>query len=108
MREVYPFTRNANYKNQKKLLNILNDQLKDNGFLIFEQIKNKNDLFDNLRRMKIRHRVFPLLPVRFGDKKHLNLMFFKSKILQFILRIIYKIFYKKINFLILLYKFKKK
>ena len=105
LREVYPFTRDSNYENQKKLIKILNNQLNDNGVLIFEQIKNKEDLFDNLPNFNINHTIIPLLPVKVGKSKFLNNISFKSFFLQILLKIIYKIFNKNINFFILIYKF---
>ena len=104
LREIYPFTRDSNIENQKKLINILINQLKDKGFLIFEQIKNENDLFSNLRKLKVNYEIIYLLPSRFGEKKFLNLIFFKVKFLQFLLRFTYKIFNKKINHFILIHK----
>ena len=105
MREVYPFTRNANYENQIKLIKILNNQLKDSGLLIFEQIKNKDDLLDNLPNLNVKYKVIPLPPARLGENKFLNKIFLKNSILQFLLKIIYRIFGKKISYLILIYRF---
>ena len=105
LREVYPFTRNSNYENQNKLIKILNNQLNKNGLIIFEQIKNKSDLFDNLKTLNINHKIIPLLPVKFGERKNLNKVFFESFILQLLLKIIYKILRKKINHFILISKF---
>ena len=104
LREIYPFTRDSNSENQKKLINILINQLKDKGFLILEQIKNENDLFSNLRNLKVDYEIIYLLPSKFGKNNFLNLIFFKIKFLQFLLRLTYKIFSKKINHFILIYK----
>jgi len=105
LREVYPFTRNNNYKNQEKLIKILNDKLNTNGLLIFEQIKNKEDLFDNLSKLSIKHKVIFLLPIRFGGNEILNKLSFKNLFFQYLLRIIYKFLGKRINHFILIYKF---
>ena len=105
LREVYPFTRNSDYENQNKLIKILNNQLNNNGLLIFEQIKNKLDLFDNLVKFNVKYKIIPLLPVRLGKRKILNKVFFESFVLQVLLKIIYRIFKKKINHFILIYKF---
>jgi len=105
LREIYPFTRDANFKNQKKLIQILNRQLKINGVIIFEQIKNKKDLFDNLSKFNFKYKIIPLLPVKLGKNNFLNLLFFKNFILQLLLKTIYSIFNKKINYYIAVYKF---
>jgi SAM-dependent methyltransferase len=105
LREIYPFTRDANFKNQKKLIQMLNKQLRINGLIIFEQIKNKEDLFDNLSKFNFKYKIIPLLPVKLGKKKFLNLFFFKSLILQLLLKIIYTILFKKISYYIIVYKF---
>ena len=105
LREVYPFTRSDNYKNQKKLIKILNNKLNTNGLLIFEQIKNKEDLFDNLSRLSIKYKVISLLPIRFGGNKFLNKLNFKNLFFQHLLKIIYKFLGKRINHFILIYKF---
>ena len=105
LREVYPFTRNNNYKNQEKLIKILNDKLNTNGLLIFEQIKNKEDLFDNLSKLSIKHKVIFLMPIRFGGNEILNKLSFKNLFFQYLLRIIYKFLGKRINHFILIYKF---
>ena len=105
LREVYPFTRDSNYENQKKLIKILNNQLNDNGVLIFEQIKNKEDLFDNLQNFNINHTIIPLPPVKIGKSKFLNNIFFKSFFLQILLKILYRICNKNINYFILINKF---
>tara|TARA_B100001059_G_scaffold236268_1_gene285838 strand:+ start:838 stop:1542 length:705 start_codon:yes stop_codon:yes gene_type:complete len=105
LREVYPFTRDSSYQNQNKLIKILNNQLNNNGILIFEQIKNKEDLFDNLSKLRLNHKIIPLLPVKAGKKRFLNNIFFKSFFLQILLKIIYKIFNKDINYFILINKF---
>ena len=105
LREIYCFTRDANFKNQKKLIKILNNQLNINGLIIFEQIRNKKDLFFNLAKFNLKYKIISLLPVKLGRYKSLNFFFFKSVILQFLLKIIYQIFNKKINSYILIYKF---
>ena len=105
LREVYPFTRNSNFKNQKKLIKILNNQLKVNGLIIFEMIKNKKDLFDNLSKLNFKFKIVPLLPVRFGKNYFLNFFLFKSIFLQQLIKYIYKLFNKKISYFILIYKF---
>lgn len=105
LREVYPFTRNANYENQIKLIKILNNQLKESGLLLFEQIKNERDLIDNLSNLKVKYKIIPLLPVKLGRKKFLNKLFLKRYILQILLKITYKIFGKKISYFILINKF---
>ena len=105
LREVYSFTRDANFKNQKKLINILNNQLNFNGLIIFEQIKNKKDLFDNLPRLNLKYKIIPLLPVKLGKNKFLNLLFYKNFILKLFLKTVYKIFDKKISSYILIFKF---
>ena len=105
MREVYPFTRDDNYKNQEKLIKILNDKLNTNGFLIFEQIKNKKDIFDNLSKLSIKYKILYLLPIRFGANKVINKFCFKNLIFQYLIKLIYKILGKKINHFILIYKF---
>ncbi len=106
LREVYPFTRDDNFINQKKLIEILNENLKNDGFLIFEQIRNKYDVFKNLKNFKFNYSIYYLLPSKFGLNKNLNLIFFKYKIFQFLLILIYKILSKNINHFILIKKFK--
>ncbi len=106
LREVYPFTRDDNFINQKKLIEILNENLKNDGFLIFEQIRNKYDVFKNLKNFKFDYSIYYLLPSKFGLNKNLNLIFFKYKIFQFFLVLIYKILSKNINHFILIKKFK--
>ena len=64
LKEVYPFTRDDNLENQLKLIQILNHQLKDNGILIFEQIKNKNDLMNNLKKFNFNFKIYFLPPIR--------------------------------------------
>ena len=105
LREVYPFTRNNNYKNQEKLIKVLNDKLNINGLLIFEQIKNKKDLFDNLSKLSINYKIIFLLPIRFGGNKLLNKLNFKNLLFQYFLKLVYKLLGKKINHFILIYKF---
>jgi len=105
LREIYPFTRDNNFKNQKKLIVKLNNQLKINGIIIFEQIKNKKDLFDNLSKFNFKYKIIPLLPIKFGKNNILNLIFFKSSSLQLVIKIIYSIFNKKISHYLLIYKF---
>ena len=105
LREIYPFARDANFKNQKKLIQMLNKQLRINGLIIFEQIKNKEDLFDNLSKFNFKYKIIPLLPVKLGKNNFLNLFFFKSLILQLLLKIIYSILFKKISYYIIVYKF---
>ena len=105
LREVYPFTRDDNYKNQEKLIKILNDKLNTNGFLIFEQIKNKKDIFDNLSKLSIKYKILYLLPIRFGANEVLNKFCFKNLMFQYLIKLIYKILGKKINHFILIYKF---
>lgn len=105
LREVYPFTRDSNFKNQKKLIKILNNQLKANGLIIFEMIKNKKDLFDNLPKFNFKFKIVPLLPVKFGKNYFLNLIFYKSIFLQQLIKYIYKLFNKRISYFILIYKF---
>lgn len=105
LREVYPFTRNSNFKNQKKLIKILNNQLKVNGLIIFEMIKNKKDLFGNLSKFNFKFKIVPLLPVRFGKNFFLNFFLFKSIFLQQLIKYIYKLFNRKISYFILIYKF---
>jgi len=104
LREVYPFTRDNNFENQEKLIKILNNKLNKNGFLIFEQIKNKKDLFNNLSKLSIKYKIFFLLPARFGTNEILNNFCFKSSIFQFFLRILYMFLGKKINHFILIHK----
>ena len=73
--------------------------------MIFEQIKNKEDLFDNLEKFNLRYKIIFLLPIKLSKKKLLNQIFFKSNLCQFLLKFIYKIFRKKINNFIIIYKF---
>ena len=105
LREVYPFTRNNNYKDQEKLLKILNNKLNKNGLLILEQIKNEKDLFDNLSKMSFKYKIIFLLPIRFGSNKFLNKLSFKNLLFQYSIKLIYKILGKRINHFILIYKF---
>ena len=104
LREVYPFTRDNNFENQKKLINILSKKLNKNGLLIFEQIKNNKDLFNNLSKLSIKYKIFFLLPIRFGESELLNNLCFKSLIFQCFLRIFYQFLGKKINHFILIHK----
>ena len=104
LREVYPFTRENDFENHKKLINILNKKLNKNGFLIFEQIKNNKDLFNNLSKLSFKYKIFFLLPIRFGSSEILNNFFFKSLIFQYLLRIFYRFLGKKINHFILIHK----
>jgi SAM-dependent methyltransferase len=105
LREIYPFARDNNFKNHKKLILKLNNQLKINGVIIFEQIKNKKDLFDNLSKFNFKYKIIPLLPIKFGKNNILNLIFFKSSILQLAIKIIYLILNKQISYYIVVYKF---
>ncbi len=105
LREVYPFTRDDSFMKQKKLIEILNKKLKHDGFLIFEQIKNRNDFFINLKNFKFEYKIYYLLPSKLGCKKKLNIIFFKYKIFQFLILAIYKILNKDINHFILVKKF---
>ena len=68
-------------------------------------IKNRLDLFDNLIKFNVKYKIIPLLPVKLGKRKILNKVFFESFVLQVLLKIIYRIFKKKINHFILIYKF---
>ena len=85
-------------------IKILNNKLNKNGFLIFEQIKNQKDLFNNLSKLSIKYKIFFLLPASFGTNEILNNFCFKSSIFQFFLRILYVILGKKINHFILIHK----
>ena len=85
-------------------IKILNNKLNKNGFLIFEQIKNRKDLFNNLSKLSIKYKIFFLLPTRFGTNEILNSFCFKSSIFQFFLRILYVFLGKKINHFILIHK----
>ena len=105
LREVYPFTRNDNYKDQEKLIRILNNKLNINGLLIFEKIKNEKDLFENLSKLSIKYKIIFLLPIRFGGNKILNKLNLKNLFFQYLLKLIYKLLGKKINHFILIYKF---
>ena len=104
LREVYPFTRDANFSNQKKLIDILINKLMTNGLLIFEQIENKEDLFVNLRKLNYKFEILSLLPIRFAKKKFLNKILFKSNKIQLLLRMVYKLMKKNINNFILIYQ----
>ena len=104
LREVYPFTRDANFSNQKKLIDILINKLRTNGLLIFEQIENKEDLFVNLRKLNYKFEILSLLPIRFAKKKFLNKIIFKSNKIQLLLRMVYKLMKKNINHFILIYQ----
>ena len=97
LREVYPFTRSDDFNLHKKLLSVLFKKLKKKGFLILEQIKNKKDLFTNLDKLGYNYKIHFLLPIKFNKLDFLNIIFFESKILQFIIFKIYKIFKKKVN-----------
>ena len=92
-------------KIKKKLIKILNGKLNTNGLLIFEQIKNNKDLFDNLSKLSIKYKVIFLLPVRFGGNKLLNKLSFRNLFFQYLLKMIYKFLGKRINHFILIYKF---
>ena len=105
LREVYPFTRDDNYKNQKKLIKILNSKLNNNGILIFEQIKNTKDFINNFSKFNFKIKIIPLAPVKLIKNRYLIIFFFSNFLIQFFIKLIYKIFNKKNSYFILIYKF---
>jgi SAM-dependent methyltransferase len=105
LREVYPFVRDDNYKNQKKLIKILNYKLNNNGILILEQMKNTKDLINNISKFKFKIKLIPLAPVKLIQNRFLIMLFFKSFFLQLLIKLIYKIFKKRISYFVLIYKF---
>ena len=104
LREVYPFTRDDNFENQKKLIKILNYQLNDNGILIFEQIKNKSDFINNLKKFNFDYKIYFLPPVKFHKLKLLTRLSFKYFYIQILIKLMYKILGKKITHLIVIKK----
>ena len=105
LREVYPFTRDDNFENQKKLIKILNQQLNKNGILIFEQIKNKNDLLNNLKKFNFNFKIYFLPPIRWHKFRLITRLTLKSFYFQFVIRLLYKILGKKIAHFIVVNKF---
>ncbi|MBD1142770.1 class I SAM-dependent methyltransferase [Pelagibacterales bacterium SAG-MED35] len=104
LREVYPFTRTDDFKLHKKLLSILLKKLKKKGILIFEQIKNQNDIINNLDRLNYNYQIHYLLPIKLNKFDYLNIFFSKFKILQYFILLVYKISGKKVNHLIIIKK----
>ena len=105
LREVYPFTRDDNLENQLKLIKILNHQLNNDGILIFEQIKKKNDLINNLKKFSFNFKIYFLPPIRWQKFRFINKLSFKSFCFQLFIRLTYKILGKKIAHFILIKKF---
>ena len=105
LREVYPFTRDDNLENQLKLIKILNNQLNNDGILIFEQIKNKNDLINNLKKFSFNFKIYFLPPIKWQKFKFINKLSFKSFYFQLFIRLVYTILGKKIAHFILIKKF---
>jgi len=105
LREVYPFTRENNFENQKNLIEILNNQLNDNGILILEQIKNNKDLFCNINKFKFDIKSYKLLPIKWHKFEFINILYFKSFYLQYLINLIYKILDKQITYFIVIKKY---
>lgn len=105
LREVYPFTRDDNFENQKKLIKILNQQLNKNGILIFEQIRNKNDLFNNFKKFNFNFKIYFLPPIRWHKFRLITRLTLKSFYFQSVIRLLYKILGKKIAHFIVVKKF---
>ena len=105
LREVYPFTRDDNLKNQLKLIKILNNQLNNDGILIFEQIKNKYDLMNNLKKFNFNFKIYFLPPIRWQKFRFINKFSFTSFYFQLFIKLVYTILGKKITQFILIKKF---
>ena len=105
LREVYPFTRDDNLENQLKLIKILNHQLNNDGILIFEQIKNKNDLMNNLKKFNFNFKIYFLPPIRWQKFRFITKFSFTSFYFQLFIRLVYTILGKKITQFILIKKF---
>ena len=105
LREVYPFTRSENLENQRKLLKILNQQLNNDGFLIFEQIKNKNDLINNIKKFNFNFKIYFLPPIKWHKFRFITKLSLKSFYFQFFIKLVYKILGKKIVHFIVIKKF---
>ena len=80
------------------------NKLSLNGVLIFEQIKNNADLFDNLKKLDLKYEIVKLLPIRYANNNFLNELNFKHKLVQYLIKIIYSIFNKKVNHFIIINK----
>ena len=84
---------------------ILNHQLNNDGILIFEQIKNKNDLINNLKKFNFNFKIYFLPPIRWQKFRFITKLSFTSFYFQLFLRLVYKIIGKKITQFILIKKF---
>lgn len=104
LREVYPFTRNNDIINQSSLIKILKKNIKKEGKLILEQIKNRADLFDNLNKLELNYKIFYLPPVKWINYKLFYKIYFKYNLLSFLMRLFYKLSNKKINHYIVIEK----
>ncbi|WP_415322857.1 class I SAM-dependent methyltransferase [Candidatus Pelagibacter sp. Uisw_127] len=105
LREVYPFTRSNDISLHTELIKMLNEKLKKNGILIFEQIKNSEDLFDNLEKLKIIYKKFYLLPVRCFNFRWFHKIYFNIDFLSSLTKLAYKLSNKKINHYIVVKKY---
>ena len=97
LREVYPFTRTNEITLHSSLIKILNKKLKKNGILIFEQIKNPRDIFNNLKKLQLDYQIFYLPPVRWLNFQWFYRIYFNFNFFSFFVKILYKLFNKKIS-----------
>ncbi|MDB9983373.1 class I SAM-dependent methyltransferase [Candidatus Pelagibacter sp.] len=104
LREVYPFTRSNDINMHVELIRILKKKLKENGILIFEQIKNKEDIFDNLKKLKLDYKKFYLFPVKLFNYKWFLKIYFRFNFLPLISKLFYKLAAKKISHYIIVKK----
>ena len=105
LREVYPFTRSNDINLHRALIKILNEKLKENGILIFEQIKYQEDLIDNLKRLGLNYRKFYLFPVKWLNYNWFHKIYFKISFFSSLIRLVYKLSNKKINHYIVVKKY---
>ena len=105
LREVYPFTRSNDINLHTELIKILNEKLKKNGILIFEQIKNPEDLFDNLEKLKINYKKFYLFPVKYFNFRWFHKIYFKISFFSSLTKLAYKLANKKISHYVVVKKY---
>tara|TARA_B110000483_G_scaffold230912_1_gene296677 strand:- start:84 stop:779 length:696 start_codon:yes stop_codon:yes gene_type:complete len=104
LREVYPFTRTSDIDLQDRLIKAISRHLKEDGVLIFEQIKNEKDLFCNLKELNLDYKIFYLMPTKWLNFEWFYKIYFKVHFLSIFIRLIYKVFNKKINHFIVIKK----
>lgn len=95
LKEVSPF-RSSDIIIQKKLIKKMKLLLRKDGIIILEQIKNKGklDIYSNLNRLKLNHKIVPTVPNFILKGKNKNLLYKYYKLINFFLASLDKIYFK--------------